>query len=250
MSTPRLSIVIPCYNESGNIPQILDRLRSVLAGRSDVQVVLVDNGSKDDSAQVFQAQLARPEHAFATLCKVEVNQGYGFGILAGLGVATGDYLAWTHADMQTDPNDVLLGFEKLLAHPSPDRVFLRGRRIGRNPFDTAFTFGMSLVASAALRTWLHDINAQPKMFNRSFLETWQDPPHDFSLDLFAFYQARRQGLAILEQPVHFGKRAAGEAKGGGTLRGKWKLIVRTWGYIRLLRARLAAAPAPAAAGKS
>jgi glycosyltransferase involved in cell wall biosynthesis len=240
-SAPRLSIVIPCYNEAGNIPHLVSRLREAVGSRPDIEVVLVNNGSKDDSAAVFARELSKPEHAFATLCLVEVNQGYGFGILSGLRAAHGEFLSWTHADMQTDPKDVLLGLDSILKAPDPRRTFLRGRRIGRNPLDAFFTFGMSVIASLALGAKLHDINAQPKLFHRSFFETWHDAPKDFSLDLYALYKARTEKLLVLEQPVRFAKRLHGEAKGGGTLKGKWKLIKRTFAYIRSLRRELRSA---------
>ena len=59
----------------------------------------------------------------------------------------------------------------------------------------------------------------------------EDPPDDFSLDLYLLYIARTNELSIIDHPVYFSKRLYGEAKGGGTLIGKWKLIKRTWTYI-------------------
>ena len=161
-----------------------------------------------------------------------------FIIMSGLRVARGEFLAWTHADMQTDPADVLKGFEKLLAARDPQNAFLKGRRIARNPLDAFFTFGMSCISSACLGLWLHDINAQPKMFSRRFYETMKSPPDDFSLDLYVYYLARKSGMEFLIQPVDFAKRRHGEAKGGGTLAGKWRLIKRTWAYIFKLRCEI------------
>lgn len=234
---PALSIVLPCYNEAENLPGVLARFREVLGERGDVEVMLVDNGSRDDTPRVLACELARPENRFAATVLVPVNQGYGHGILAGLRAARGEYLAWTHADMQTDPGDVLVGFEKLRRHPAPRACVLRGRRRGRRPLDAFFTFGMSVAASAALGIPLRDVNAQPKMFHRSLLEKMEDAPRDFSLDLYLLVLAAKEGWDVLEQPVRFGKRRAGEAKGGGTLRGKWKLIRRTWAYILETRRR-------------
>ena len=178
---------------------------------------------------------------FARLVDVPVNQGYGFGILSGLREAAGEYLAWTHADMQTDPNDVLLGFERLLAEPHPDECIVRGRRVGRPLVDRMFTVGMGWVASAALAVPLYDINAQPKIFHRRLLADMDDAPGDFSLDLFLLYLAQRKGMKVLEQPVHFGVRQHGQAKGGGSLSGKARLTRRTLEYILRLRRQLRAA---------
>lgn len=234
----KLSLVVPCYNEEKNIPRLVARFREVVAARPGVEVVLVNNGSTDNSVAAFDAELAKPGSAFLRLVLVPVNRGYGYGIVAGLRAARGEFLGWTHADLQTDPNDLIVGFDKLAAEPDPQRCFLRGRRKGRNLFDAAFTFGMSIVASTMLRTWLHDINAQPKLFHRAFFASLAKPPDDFSLDLYVLYTAKRRGLKVLELPVNFAARTAGEAKGGGTLRGKWKLIRRTFAYIRTLRTEL------------
>ncbi len=248
----KLSIVVPCYNEEPNLVRLVGRFREVLAGRTDVEVVFVNNGSKDGSAAVFAAELARPENGFGRVVDVPVNRGYGFGIVSGLRAARGEFLGWTHADLQTDPAAVLSGFARLLAEADPAACFLRGRRKGRNPFDAFFTAGMSAVASFALGARLTDVNAQPKVFHRSFFDRLVAPPDDFSLDLYVLYAARTFGLKVVEQPVYFAKRAGGEAKGGGTLRGKYKLVRRTLTYIwqlrRELRAGTRATPSAGAGG--
>ena len=77
----KLSIVVPCYNEEQNIPLILERFGEVIT-REDIEVILVDNGSTDDSALVLAELL--PKYPFAKTSRVEVNQGYGYGILHGL----------------------------------------------------------------------------------------------------------------------------------------------------------------------
>lgn len=234
----RLSIVVPCYNEQDNIPLILERFRAVLGCRDDVEVLLVNNGSTDGSADVFSRELARPDCRFARVVEVKMNQGYGFGILSGLKQARGEYLAWTHADLQTDPRDVLLGFERLQSEPRPERCLLRGRRMGRPLLDRFFTWGMGRVALAALGERLGDINAQPKIFHRDLFARMQDAPWDFSLDLYLLYLAQRQSWTCIEQPVLFEARQHGAAKGGGTLRGKIRLTRRTFKYIVELRRRL------------
>jgi hypothetical protein len=121
---------------------------------------------------------------------------------------------------------------------NPERTFVRGRRLHRPLRDSVFTAGMSVFASCTLGVALADINAQPKLFPRCFLHLLADAPHDFSLDLYALYLARKHGFDILEQPVNFLARTAGEAKGGGSLRGKIKLTRRTVAYILELRRRL------------
>lgn len=233
-----LSVVVPCYNEAANLPRLIGRFREVLGDSRGIEVVLVNNGSRDNSAEILTAELAKPENAFARLVHVPVNKGYGFGIVSGLRAARGRFLGWTHADLQTDPADIVRGFDELVRQPDQDECILRGRRIGRNWFDAAFTGGMTLLASSALGVWLSDINAQPKIFPRGFFETLDNLPDDFSLDLYVLYCAKKAGLREVQLPVHFGKRLAGEAKGGASLFGKYKLTKRTVAFIFELRRRL------------
>ena len=226
----KLAIVIPAYNEGQNIPLIVSRLRETVGTRTDIEVLLVDNGSTDDSQQILATELKDGD--FIRSVYVPINQGYGYGILSGLAVTDADVLAWTHADMQTDPYDVIKAFD-LLSAQSDAKVIVKGQRQNRKILEEFFTFGMQIVASMALGVRLTDVNAQPKLFTRSFYETFvkERAPHDFSLDLFLLYQAVTNGYRVLEVPVVFAERRFGEAKGGGNWKTRIKLIRRTFAYI-------------------
>ena len=233
-----LSVILPCYNESSNIVGIISSIKSALQGRNDVEIILVDNGSTDSTPQVLE-QALQGEHnkQFKTL-RIEKNIGYGHGIMEGVRIASGEVIAWTHADLQTDPADVLEAYKIFVDHPEYPNCILKGRRVGRNPLDTLFTGGMSVLSTLLLREHFSDVNAQPKMFHRNFLEKLTESPKDFSLDLYLLYQARVQKYQILEHHVNFGKRLFGESKGGGTLKGKLRLIQRTWKYMIKLKREL------------
>lgn len=218
----KFSLVIPCYNEAANLPLLLERCKA-LGAREDIEVILVDNGSTDDSPAVLARLL--PFYAGCRSVRVEVNQGYGYGILAGLRAAHGDILGWTHADMQTDPQDALAGLAYF--REDPDQVFVKGRRFGRPAMDVLFTVGMSLFETALLARPMWDINAQPTLFSRRFFETWTSPPNDFALDLYAYYQACVHGLAVHRFPVRFGPRAHGVSHWNVNWAAKMKFIRRT-----------------------
>ena len=111
----QLSVVIPCYNEEKNIPHIVAKLKALLRGKphDECEVLLVDNGSKDASAKVFDEVLQNVEENIRVVT-VEQNQGYGYGILYGLSQASGEFLSWTHADLQTDPADVFKALDVYL----------------------------------------------------------------------------------------------------------------------------------------
>lgn len=231
----KLSLIIPCYNEAANLPLLLDRCAS-LAQLPDIEVILVDNGSTDNSPEVLQALL--PKYPHCRTVRVPVNQGYGFGILSGLNAAQGDLLAWTHADMQTDPKDVIRGLEFFTSHGNNKNIYVKGKRIKRPLTDVIFTIGMSIFETCLLKTRLWDINAQPNMFSREFFKSWQNPPHDFSLDLYAYFTARNQGLSVYRFPVEFGERAHGISHWNVNWAAKMKFIRRTMDFSFELKKRL------------
>ena len=106
-------------------------------------------------------------------------------------------------------------------------VFVKGNRKGRPLFDVFFTVGMSVFETCYLHAKLYDINAQPNIFPKIFYDEWQEPPHDFSLDLYALYTARKKGLKVLRFPVVFPERVHGTSKWNTGLAAKWKFIKRT-----------------------
>ncbi len=230
-----LSVIIPCYNESENISVIFNKLGLF---DNDVEIVFVDNGSTDSTSERISEKIAEINSNNIKCVTITKNIGYGHGIMSGVNNASGEVLSWTHADLQTDPSDLLEAYKIYIAHPRYPHCILKGRRVGRKFFDAMFTAGMSLLSTVLLRMLLSDVNAQPKMFHRNFLKKLPNPPRDFSLDLYLLYQARIHKYPILEHQVHFGKRLYGESKGGGTIKGKLKLIQRTLKYMLKLTREL------------
>ena len=235
LNIPKLSIIIPCYNEVGNIPSLFQKLRTFQ--NRDIEIILVNNGSTDETSAVLSKELDDKSSIIKSV-SIKENIGYGHGIMTGVRFSQGQIISWTHADLQTDPLDVVNAFSTYINNPDYKKCILKGRRIGRNLFDVFFTFWMGVLSTILMRVKLTDINAQPKMFHRSFLENMKDVPNDFSLDLYLLYQARINNYSVIEYPVQFSKRIYGESKGGGTLKGKWKLIKRTWTYMIKLRKKI------------
>ena len=226
-----LSIIVPCYNEAKNIPLILERLRAVANQEPGTEIIIVNNGSTDQSTAVLQ-------DAGVSVVTVEKNIGYGHGIMTGLQAAQGEVLAWTHADMQTDPMDVLVAYQRFQELNQPQAIILKGRRINRRFGEWAFTLGMSCIASIILLTKLSDINAQPKLFHRSLLKKLTNPPTDFSLDLYLLTMAKKLGYRIETVPVNFGKRLHGESKWAFSFSSRYKTVLRTIKYIFALKRTL------------
>ncbi len=123
---------------------------------------------------------------FITQVYVAKNKGYGYGILSGLHVSSGGVLAWTHADMQTDPKDILEGLELFMESGNQENLFVKGRQYGRPFIDVFFTHAMAFFETILLPKVMLDINAQPTMFHRNFFDKWENPPFDLSLDLYVY----------------------------------------------------------------
>ena len=231
----KLSIVVPCYNEAKNIPLILERFDQAI-NRPDVETVLVNNGSKDNSEEVF-AELV-PKYAFARVVKVDFNQGYGFGITSGLRAASGEFIGYTHADMQTDPADVLKALDIIEKEADPKNTYVKGDRKGRPAMDQFFTFGMSVFETIYMGKKLWDINAQPNIFHRDFFESLDDMPMDFSLDLYFLYKAQLRKMKLIRFDVVFPPRVHGESSWNTGLASKWKFIKRTLTFSLKLKKQL------------
>lgn len=228
----KLSIVVPCYNEAENIPLILERFAQVIEERN-IEVILVNNGSNDNSAEVIKELM--PLYKFVKTILVPINKGYGYGILQGLKEADGDYIGWTHADMQTDPNDVIKAYE-IIKNNESDKIFVKGNRKGRPWIDTIFTAGMSLFETIYFKTPMNDINAQPNIFHKSFVEKWENPPYDFALDLYIYYNAQINNMNIIRFPVLFPMRIHGQSKWNTDgFASKKKFIKRTLEYSKELK---------------
>ncbi|MBC7389183.1 MAG: glycosyltransferase family 2 protein [Opitutaceae bacterium] len=232
-----LSLVIPCYNEEQNIPLIFKRILEIIPADITLEVILVNNGSKDQTKSVILDQIQKSNPVFV-LCDVPINIGYGHGILSGLAIAKGKVLSWTHADMQTDPEDVIKAYRLYKSLDDPT-VFIKGERKNRAVGPNFFTWGMSVIATLALKVTLTDIGAQPKLFNRAFYEKHlkTGAPVDFSLDLYAMFYAKKYGR-IETFPVYFANRAFGEAKGGGSLKTRIKVTKRVLNFIFELKRKV------------
>ena len=102
---PALSIVIPCYNESGTLPLLRERLgRSLAELKRSWEIILVDDGSRDDTFEQLAAMhAADPRFKAISFSR---NFGHQTAVFAGLAYARGDFVAVMDADLQ-DPPEVL-----------------------------------------------------------------------------------------------------------------------------------------------
>ena len=96
-----LSIIIPCFNEEGNVEPLFKRIKSLLFVDSSIEFIIVDNGSTDSTnKKIISSELFNKKQI--KLCCVKKNIGYGHGIMKGVYIAKSEIIGWCHADMQTD----------------------------------------------------------------------------------------------------------------------------------------------------
>ena len=228
-----ISIVLPCYNEDKNIPKIFERFSDLIGDRNDIEIIFVDNGSIDNTAIVLKNLL--DQYKFARSIKVDFNRGYGYGILKGLMECRGKFIGWTHADLQTDPSDFLKFLEIFETFKDEKRIFVKGNRVNRDLKDVFFSNGMSLFETILFQVPMWEINAQPTMFSSNLLDSFIDPPNDFSFDLYTYYFATKKKYKIIRFDVKFGKRIHGKSKWNIDWTSKFKFIKRTVLYSLRLK---------------
>jgi polyisoprenyl-phosphate glycosyltransferase len=227
-TSAKIGIVIPCYNEAGNIPKLIERLKLAIS-KIDCEFILVDNGSTDSTPELFN-RFGKVEKI--RFLKLEKNQGYGGGIIAGLKKLENPYIGWTHADLQTDPMDL----EHIEIRLTVPKILVKGNRKNRSISDHFFTIGMSVLMTVLFRTRLSDINAQPTVMSRNLFESWESAPSDFSLDLYAYVYAKKNSAIIDRFPVDFSKRYAGDSRWNHGTVARFRMSKRTIKYaLELMR---------------
>jgi polyisoprenyl-phosphate glycosyltransferase len=229
-----LSIIIPCYNEEKNLVSLVNEIKIIKKENPEINLefILVNDGSTDQTSPTLQDL---NQNEIYKVVDLKHNMGYGGSIQEGLKSSNSHTLSWTHSDLQCDLNDVIKLYKLHKEEFLDERIIVKGKRIKRNIFDSFFSNSMAIIASVIFQRKFYEINAQPKIFSRTLFNEFENAPKDFSLDLYLLYISKQKLYKIIEYPVVYKNRIAGESKGGDSFLGKIKLTLRTLKYIINLR---------------
>jgi dolichyl-phosphate beta-glucosyltransferase len=203
---PRLSVVIPAYNEEQRLPRSVEEIERYLDGkRVDYELILVDDGSTDGTRQVMDAAAERNSKV-----RVEAlphNRGKGRALASGVAVARGDDVLVTDADLST-PIEELEKLEVALKDGAGVAIAsraIKGSRIevAQPVYRVLMGKVFNLIVQVVLLPGIWDTQCGFKLFRADvahpvFAALTTD---GFGYDPEVLYLAKRRGVKIAEVPV-------------------------------------------------
>jgi glycosyltransferase involved in cell wall biosynthesis len=201
----KVSFLIPAYNEAATIGEVLERIGQL---GLDAQVIVVDDGSTDDTAAIAEA-------AGATVVR-QANAGKGAAIRAAIPLIEGEIAVIQDADMEYDPADVpaLIApivdgvadvvFGSRLSGGRPQRVHLFWHLVG-NRF-------LSLLTCLLFNTTLSDMETGYKAFRSEILRSLELRENSFGIEPEITGKVCKQKLRIYELPISYFGRTYDEGK--------------------------------------
>ena len=189
------SLVISCYNESGNIKDLYSRVK-IFNNLREFELILVDNGSTDDTLKKIES-LKPKTNFFIKIVKIKKNIGFGNGLIQGFKKCSGKFIIYTHADKEIEILDVKKAIDIQKKIKIKNNLFIKGLRINRKKnhwsfLDNFFSIGCDLFVSFFFMRYLNDVHAQPVMFDRTFLKNINFFPKDFLIDVYLLLSAKKQ----------------------------------------------------------
>lgn len=207
--TVRLSVIVPCYNESGTILSAIEQLQA-LRDRFDLEIIVVDDGSTDGSFESLRSVQG------IKLERHEKNRGKGAAVVTGLAKATGDVVVIQDADLEYDPKEIPVLVDPILSGKC-DIVY--GSRFKGNIAGMTFSHYvgnkiLSFFTSLLYGVEVTDMMTGHKAFRGSVFKELTLESSRFEFELEVTVEALRKGYSICEIPIPYSKRRFGEAKIG------------------------------------
>ncbi len=228
------SIVVPVYNEAGNIFPLLQEISRAMSGRGDYEVIYVDDGSDDGTHAALQRALVE----FSTLHVLSHSQrsGQSSALLTGIRAAHASRVITLDGDGQNDPADIGVLLTRMATEGGQaGNLMLVGHRTRRQ--DTWVRRGSSRIANAVrsrlLKDGTPDTGCGLKLFSRDLFLSLPafDHMHRFLPALM-----QREGVRVISVPVQHRARQIGESKYGVRNR-LWVGLVDMAGVMWLQRRR-------------
>lgn len=207
-----ISVVIPAFNERDSIARLLEEVSESTAALPVRDIVLVDDGSSDGTADV--AAGLKPRMANLRLLRLEVRSGQSAATRVGIAAAAGQLIVTLDADGQNDPAGISVLHQAYLREArSNGRVMIAGQRRKRQ--DDVIRRISSRIANA-VRAWLlddgvRDTGCSLKLFRRS---DFLDLPYFDHIHRFIPALMRASGVRIVTVDVAHRPRERGVSKYG------------------------------------
>lgn len=165
-----ISVVVPCYNESEALPKFIEVLDGIIARMDyvDFQVVLVNDGSKDDTLEVMK-NIAR-ENPLVKYVSFSRNFGKEAGMYAGLSYADGDYVAIMDADLQDPPEFLIDMYDAVTKEGYDCAAARRVTRKGEPPIRSFFARMFYKLMGKMSTTEVVDGARDFRLMNRKFVD--------------------------------------------------------------------------------
>lgn len=204
---PKVSIVVPAFNEAGRIGETLRRVETFIKRMPwSAEVIVVDDGSRDETCNMVN-ELKFPG---LRLLQNGTNRGKGFAVKSGVLAASGEYVMFSDADLSA-PIDEL---EKLLSAAEQHQadVVIGSRAVDRSLIEKHQSRGrevggmiFNVMVRIILSLRIHDTQCGFKLFKRARIEpVFKKMTIDgFGFDPELLFLATRARLKILEIPVRW-----------------------------------------------
>lgn len=233
MPLQELSLFFPCHNEAENLEALVaDALAALPALASRYEVILVDDGSRDDTAGVAE-RLVQQHGGAVRLVRHEVNRGYGGALRSGFAAARYDYLAYTDGDRQFRVADLARLVESAESTGSPVVIGYRLQRA-----DPPLRLIYATLYRVANRIWfglrVRDVDCAAKLFRRDVLRNINVHSDGAFFSAELLIRLRLAGVTAHEVGVPHYPRTAGSPTGARlsviarAVRDFWSLRIGLW----------------------